>query len=64
MWPSPGNTADREVIDELLNEPVAGAPADAESDDDDDDGSDSQNGSGSKGLRCMGFGLRRRGYAG
>nr|WP_239656693.1 transposase [Mycobacterium riyadhense] len=48
------NTADREVIDELLNEPVAGAPADAESDDDDDDGSDSQNGSGSKGFEVYG----------
>ncbi|WP_204806576.1 transposase [Mycobacterium riyadhense] len=48
------NTADREVIDELLNEPVAGAPADAESGDDDDDGSDSQNGSGSKGFEVYG----------
>jgi hypothetical protein len=56
------NTADREVIDELLDEPTTGAPAaDTESvagepgaDHAEDDGSDSQNGSGSKGFEVYG----------
>jgi IS5 family transposase len=51
------NTADREVIDDLLEEPTTGAPADAESvagehnaDNAEGDGSDSQNGSGLDGA--------------
>jgi DDE family transposase/transposase-like protein DUF772 len=55
------NTADREVIDELLDEPTTGALADAESvaggpgaGNAEDDGSDSQNGSGSKGFEVYG----------
>ncbi|MBN2873045.1 MAG: transposase [Halothiobacillaceae bacterium] len=56
------NTADREVIDELLDEPTTGAPgADAESvasepgaDNAEDDGSNSQNGSGPKGFEVYG----------
>ena len=42
------NTADREVIDELLDEPTTGA------DNAEDDGSDSQNGPGSKGFKVYG----------
>ncbi|ORV97861.1 transposase, partial [Mycobacterium kyorinense] len=55
------NTADREVIDELLAEPATGAPADTESvtgepyaDTAEDDGCGSQNGSGSKGFEVYG----------
>ena len=56
------NTADREVIDELLDEPTTGAPAaNTESvagapgaDNAEDDGSDSQNGPGSKGFEVYG----------
>jgi len=52
------NTADREVIDELLDEPTTGAPTDAESvpgeHGAEDDGSDSQHGSGSKGFEVYG----------
>jgi hypothetical protein len=60
------NTADREVIDELLDEPITGAQAaDTESvadnadnaedaEDAEDAGSDSQNGSGSEGFEVYG----------
>lgn len=63
------NTADREVIDELLDEPTTGGPgAGAESvagepgaDNAEDDGSDSQNGSGSTGLEVYGDSAYARG---
>jgi hypothetical protein len=55
------NTADREVIDELLDEPATGAPADTESvasepgaDNAADDGSDSHHRSGPKGFEVYG----------
>lgn len=55
------NTADREVIDELLDEPATGAPADTESvasepgaDHAADDGSGSHHGSGPKGFEVYG----------
>ena len=51
------NTADREVIDELLDEPTTGAPAADNADNADnaeDDGRDSQHDSGSKGFEVYG----------
>ena len=45
------NTADREVIDELLDQPATGAPA---ADTGEDSGSDSEGGSGSKGFEVYG----------
>jgi hypothetical protein len=61
MWPSPRPTPPTaRVIDDLLEEPTTGAPADAESvagehnadnaDNAEGDGSDSQNGSGLDGA--------------
>jgi hypothetical protein len=45
------NTADREVIDELLDQPATGAPA---ADTGEDSSSDSEGGSGSKGFEVYG----------